>query len=193
MLNLGIVVASVREGRAGLPIAHWCLGEVARHGAFSATLLDLRAFALPLLEEPAHPRLGRYSQQTTRAWSAAVAPMDAFVFVTPEYNYGSPPALINALDHLYAEWHYKPVGFVSYGGISGGLRSVQMTKLVVSTLRMMPLPEAVTIPFFSTHLDAAAGTFTPTESPAKSAGAMLDELARWAAALSPLRGPAAHG
>ena len=66
---------------------------------------------------------------TQRRWSASVEAADAFVFVTPEYNYGPPPSLLNALNYLYQEWNYKPVAFVSYGGMSGGLRAVQMEKL----------------------------------------------------------------
>ena len=187
MPKLGIVVASTREGRAGLAIARW-FEELARaHGGFEVALLDLKELGLPLLEESAHPRLQKYEQDTTKAWSATVNATDAFVFVTPEYNFGSPPALINALDHLYAEWCYKAAGFVSYGGVSGGLRSVQMTKQILTTLKMMPIPEAVTLPFFTTLLDASAGTFDGGESAAKAAKAMLDELLRWTAALLPLR------
>jgi NAD(P)H-dependent FMN reductase len=180
-------VASVREGRAGPSIADWFTGVVERHGEFAPTRLDLRTIGLPLLEEPAHPRLQRYSQDTTKAWSAAVAAMDAFVFVTPEYNYGSPPALINALDHLFAEWHYKAVGFVSYGGVSGGLRSVQMTKLVATSLKMMPLPEAVALPFYTTFVDPGSGSFNGTDAHAKAGSVMLDELVRWTTALRVLR------
>ena len=127
------------------------------------------------------------STQHTKDWSAKVEAADAFVFVTPEYNYSSPPALINALDYLYKEWNYKPAGFVSYGGISGGIRSVQMTKQMITTLKMVPLVEAVPIPFFSQHIDDT-GLFVPNELHQKSATDMLDELLKWAEALKPMRG-----
>ena len=87
---------------------------------------------------------------------------DAFVFVTPEYNFNMPPALLNALDFLSKEWNYKPAGFVSYGGVSGGLRSVQMSKHVVAALKMMPMAEGVAIPSFTTHLDEDKN-FTPND------------------------------
>jgi NAD(P)H-dependent FMN reductase len=138
------------------------------------------------MDEPAHPRLQKYEHQHTRNWSANVEAADAFVFVTPEYNYSAPPALINALDYLYKEWNYKPAGFVSYGGLSGGIRAVQMIKQIVTTLKMVPLVEAVAIPFFSQHIDDT-GLFTPNELHQKSATDMLDELLRWAEALKPLR------
>ncbi len=128
----------------------------------------------------------QYQHQHTKDWSSKVDSADAFVFVTPEYNFGSPPALINALDYLYDEWNYKPVGFVIYGGISGGLRSVQMTKGVVTTLKMMPMVEAVTIPFFSKHIDES-GVFAAQEIHEKSATDMLDELLRWSIAMMPMR------
>jgi NAD(P)H-dependent FMN reductase len=187
MLKLHVVIASTRPGRAGLPISHWFFEFARQHGTFDVELVDLAEVNLPLLDEPAHPRLGQYTHEHTKAWSASVAAADAFVFVTPEYNYGTPPALVNALDFVYREWNYKPVGFVSYGGISGGIRSVQMTKQIVTTLKMMPMVEAVNIPFFAQHMDPEKG-FTPTEAHEKAAGVMLDELLRWAEALKPLRG-----
>jgi NAD(P)H-dependent FMN reductase len=88
---------------------------------------------------------------------------------------------------LHDEWAYKPVGFVSYGGASAGTRGVQMTKQIVTTLKMMPVLEAVHIPFFAQHLDARPGTFRPPEISDEAASAMLDELLRWTEALAPLR------
>jgi NAD(P)H-dependent FMN reductase len=110
--------------------------------------------------------------------------------VTPEYNFSTPPSLVNAIDYLMHEWAYKPVGFVSYGAVSGGLRSVQMSKLLLTSLKMVPLPEAVAIPLFTTFIDPVTGRFAPGENQEKAATLMLDELARWTAALAVLRTPA---
>ena len=122
---------------------------------------------------------------STKAWSAIVDASDAFVFVTPEYNYTLPPALVNALDTVYHEWTYKPVGFVSYGGVSGGMRAVQTAKLMVTGFKMMPMIEAVNIPFFSQLIEG--GVFKSNDVHDKAAPVMLDELLRWANALKPLR------
>lgn len=186
MPTLGVVVASTREGRGGLPVAQWFAGIANGHAGFEVELIDLAAVNLPMLEEPNHPRLQKYTSDSTKAWSATVAAMDAFVFVTPEYNHGAPPALVNALDHVYVEWNYKAAGFVSYGGISGGLRSVQMTKPILNALKMVPIVEAVTLPFFTKMLDDT-GVFTGGESQERAAVVMLDELARWSTALRSLR------
>ena len=185
MPTLHIVVASTRPGRAGLPIATWFHAFAQAHGKFEAKLVDLAAVGLPLIDEPHHPNLRQYTKDHTKAWSASVAAADAFVFVTPEYNYSTPPALLNAFDYLFHEWHYKPAALVSYGGLSAGLRAAQMTKLVVSALKMVPLSEAVAIPFFRQHLKD--DVFTPTEAHEKSATGMLDELLRWTNALTVLR------
>jgi NAD(P)H-dependent FMN reductase len=184
---LQIVIVSTRPGRAGAPVGTWFANHARAHGKFEVDLVDLAAVALPLLDEPSHPRLRQYQHEHTRAWSARVERGDAFVFVTPEYNYGSPPSLVNALDYLVHEWAYKPVGFVSYGGISGGTRSVQMTKQIVTALKMVPLPEAVVLPFFTTLIDKETGAFVPGASVLKSADVMLNELLRWTAALMQLR------
>lgn len=188
MPRLGVVIASTREGRVGAPVAEWFMERARQHGGFEVELVDLKAVNLPLLSEPNHPRLKKYTQETTRAWSATVEALDAFVMVTPEYNFFSPPALVNALDHLYVEWSYKAAGFVSYGGVSGGLRSTQMTKLLLTTFNMVPIVEQVAIPFVAKQMED--GRFAANEMHDKSATAMLDELLRWTNALESLRKPA---
>lgn len=186
MPKLNVIITSVREKRVGKGVARWFTDRAKAHGAFDVELVDLGTVNLPLLSEPEHPRKRKYSQAATKAWSASVDAADAFVFVTPEYNYGMPPALLNALDHLYQEWLYKPAGFVSYGGISGGTRSVQMAKSVLTTLKMMPLPEAVNIPFVTTMVKED-GSFEGNEKHVQAAAGMLDELARWTGAMAVLR------
>lgn len=185
MPQLGVVIASTRETRAGLAVADWFLDVARRHGGLNVVTIDLKTVGLPLLREPHHPRLQQYQHPETKAWSATVAAIDAFAFVTPEYNFGMAPALLNALDHVYVEWNYKAAAFVSYGGISGGLRAVQMAKQVLTTLKVVPIVEAVAIPFVAQQIDA--GVFTGTAAQEKSAHALLDELARWTAALATLR------
>ena len=188
MLKLHVIIASTRPGRVGPTIGQWFHEFAARDGKFEVELVDLADVNLPLLDEPIHPRLKQYQHEHTKRWSATVEEADAFVIVTPEYNYSPPASLVNALDYLYSEWNYKPVGFVSYGGVSGGIRSVQITKQIVTTLKMVPLVEQVAIPFFSQFLDDTAA-FVPNDLHAKSAAEMLAELLRWAEALKPLRAP----
>lgn len=187
MPRLGVVIASTREGRVGASVAEWFTERARQHGGFDVELVDLQAVNLPMLSEPNHPRLKKYTQETTTSWSATVDGLDAFVIVTPEYNYFSPPALVNALDHLYSEWSYKAAGFVSYGGVSGGLRSTQMTKLMLTTFKMVPIVEQVAIPFVAKLIED--GRFAANDMHDKSAATMLDELLRWTNALAPLRKP----
>jgi NAD(P)H-dependent FMN reductase len=184
-MQLHVIVASTRVGRAGRPIADWFLERARAHGKFSVDLVDLNEINLPLLDEPEHPRFQHYHRDDTKAWSAIVQRADAYVFVTPEYNHGAAPALINALNYVFVEWNYKPAGFVSYGGISGGTRSVAMTKMILTGLKMVPILEAVNIPFFSKLM--VEGVFTAGPAQDSAAVTMLDELARWAAALQVLR------
>ncbi len=184
---LYVVVVSTRPGRVGPVIANWAVEAAKKHGAFEVELVDLAEIALPMYDEANHPRLRQYEHEHTKAWSALISKADAFVLVTPEYNYGTPPSLVNALDYLATEWAYKPVAFVSYGGVSAGTRSVQMTKQIVTTLKMMPLPEAVNIPFFAQHLSADKTKFEANAIQEQAAIAMLTELRRWTDAMKVLR------
>jgi NAD(P)H-dependent FMN reductase len=187
--RLHTIICSTRPGRVGPSVAAWFQGVAARHGKFEAVPVDLADFNLPVYDEPHHPRLKRYEHEHTKAWSASVDAADAFVFVTPEYNFGPPPSLLNALNYVYSEWNYKPAAFVSYGGVSGGMRAVQTEKLTLTTLKMVPILESVLIPMVQQHLDAD-GAFKANEIHETSAKVMLDELFRWAEALKPLRRPA---
>jgi NAD(P)H-dependent FMN reductase len=191
MLKLKVVIASTRPGRIGLPVGTWFFQRAAAHGNFAVELVDLKEVGLPLLDEPRHPRLRNYEHVHTKAWSAIVDAADAFVFVTPEYNFAAAPSLINALDYLYVEWNYKPAAFVSYGAATGGVRSVHMARQVVCSLKMMPMAESVSIAQVTTLIDKESGEFRPTEPVEKSVAPMLDELHKWAVALAPMRAPRA--
>ena len=186
---LQIISASTRAGRKGIAVARWFQRVAEQHGGFDVELVDLADVALPLFDEPDHPRLQRYTHQHTRDWSATVARADAFVFVTPEYNHSYPAALKNALDHLSAEWADKAAALVSYGGVSAGLRAATALKPVLSALRMVPVVEAATIPFVQQFL-TQDGEFAPTAEVEAGAKAMLDELARVTPALRSLRNAA---
>lgn len=187
MPRLGIVIASVREGRVGYPVAQWFIERAQRHGRFDVDVVDLKEVDLPVFAERSHPRLQKYENEKQKTWSARVSALDAFVLVTPEYNYSPSPALLNALDYLFVEWHYKAAAFVSYGGISGGIRAVQLAKQTLTTLKMVPIVEAVVIPFVAQAIDRETGAFRANEQHEKSATVLLDELLRWTEALAVLR------
>jgi NAD(P)H-dependent FMN reductase len=184
-LALHTIICSTRPGRVGPAVARWFDGFAAAHGQFVTQLIDLADFELPIYDEPHHPRLQKYEKPHTRAWSASVAAADAYVFVTPEYNYGPPPAFVNALNFVYREWNYKPCGFVSYGGVSGGRRAVQQEKLLVTTLKMMPMMEQVAV--VNVKQSIQGDRFQSSEPIDVSAKEMLDELAKWAHALKAMR------
>jgi NAD(P)H-dependent FMN reductase len=156
------------------------------NGAFEIDVIDLKAVDLPLFDEPGHPMRGEYLNEHSKAWAARVAAADAFVFVMPEYNHSYVAPLKNALDYLHHEWNYKPVAFVSYGGVSAGTRAVQALKPVCTALRMFPLPEQVAIPAFQQFLDDD-GVFHPAAGLDESAEAVLAGLLRWTQAMATLR------
>lgn len=184
--KLQTLICSTRPGRIGPAVAAWFNDFAIRHAGFDAQLVDLADFKLPIYDEPVHPVRQQYAHEHTKRWSASVAAADAYVFVMPEYNYNAPPSLVNALDYVYKEWNYKPCGFVSYGGVSGGLRAVQSIKLQVTTLKMMPMVEGVAVPMVAKLL-TESGQFASNELIDASAKTMLDELQRWSVALQAMR------
>lgn len=183
--QLDVIVASTRPGRVGLPVAHWFRDQALAHGGFDLEWVDLAEWNLPFMDEPHHPRLRQYTHEHTRRWSELIDRADAFVLVTPEYNHGFTAPLKNAIDYLLHEWSYKPVGFVSYGGVAAGTRAMQLLKPILVGLKMTPIVEAVNIPFVSQLVKD--GQFQANESMARAAQLMLAEVQRMEEALRPLR------
>jgi NAD(P)H-dependent FMN reductase len=183
---LQIIIASTRPGRVGLPVATWFQAKALEHPGFEVELIDLAEVALPFFDEPNHPRLRQYVHQHTINWSETIDRGDAYVIVTPEYNYGFTAVLKNALDFLHQEWQNKPVGFVSYGGVAAGTRAVQLLKPVVGALKLFPTSGSVNIPFVQQFLDDDGG-FQPNDLIQAGAGAMLTELEVLSRTLAPLR------
>lgn len=184
-LTLNVITCSTRPGRIGPLIANW-FDEIAQQdNQFKIAPVDLAEFALPVYNEPEHPVQQKYQHEHTKKWAASVKSADAYVFVTPEYNFGPPPPLLNALNYVYKEWNYKPAGIVSYGGVSGGLRAAQQLKQTLTTLKIMPIVEAVAIHRVFNRIDANKH-FQPEEHHINTARSMLNELHKWAMALKVL-------
>ncbi|RKD20305.1 NADPH-dependent FMN reductase [Pelobium manganitolerans] len=184
--QLKIIIGSTRQGRKGTAVADWFSTIAQEHSDFEVEVLDLKQIDLPLFDEEEHPRLKKYKHEHTKNWSKSIDAADAYVIVTPEYNFSYPATIKNALDYLSLEWAEKPLAFVSYGGLSGGMRAVQELKPVITTLGMMPIPQAVNIPMFTTMLNEQ-GIFTGNERLEQSANAMLNALLRWTKALKQMR------
>ncbi|MFF8636882.1 GNAT family N-acetyltransferase [Streptomyces pilosus] len=186
-LRIVLLVCSTRPGALGPAVGRWLADTLATSaGPLDADLVPvaLGDLGLPFLDEEEHPSTGIHHNEHTRRWSRIVDGADGFVFVTPEYNYGMPATLKNALDHLGPEWAWKPAGFVSYGHTSAGTRAVQHAKQVVTTLRLVPLGSTVAIRIADAMRD---DRFTPAARHAEAAEGLLAELVRVARALTPLR------
>jgi NAD(P)H-dependent FMN reductase len=187
-LKLGVITASTREGRRADVVARWFLEVASARADLDVVPLDLREFPLPFYAEtvPAKLAEARYPADDARGrWVAAVAPLDAYAVVTPEYNHAYPAVLKNALDHGYAVWNRKPIGFVSYGGVAGGARAVEQLRLVVIELQMAPVRSEVNLALVHRAFDEAG---RPKDaSHVARAETLLDDLVWWGEALRDAR------
>ncbi|NYD44556.1 NAD(P)H-dependent FMN reductase/GNAT superfamily N-acetyltransferase [Actinomadura luteofluorescens] len=188
-----VLVCSTRPGALGPAVGAWLTETITPRAAeLGAELvpLALADLGLPFLDEEDHPSSGVYRNEHTRRWSAIVDAVDGLIVVTPEYNYGMPASLKNALDYLSREWAWKPIGFVSYGNTSAGTRAVQHAKQVVTTLRLVPLGSTVALRIADAVHD---GEVRPAAAAGEAAIDVLDELVRVAHALRPMREQARAG
>jgi len=184
MLKIGIILGSTRPGRNGEAVARWVYEIAQRRKDAEYQLIDIQQFNLPLLDEPVPPSMGRYSKDHTKRWAAAMGALDAYVFVTPEYNHSTSAALKNAIDFLYAEWNNKAAGFVSYGS-AGGARAVEHLRLIMAEVQVATVRAQVMLSLMSDFENYSV--FKPHERHEAEVGAMLEQLTTWGTALKAIR------
>lgn len=182
-IRVAVIAGSRRPNRRSRGVAEWVCAAPAPD--LELTLVDLAEVALPPLAEPVPAAFGEYSLPHTREWSQLMAGFDAFVLVSPEYNHSTTAVLKDALDHLYAEWQDKAVGFVGYG-IDGGVRAVEHLRGITAELGMAGIGPAVALRLFDDFTDDTVGT---SDRQQDELARMLTGLARWGAALRGLRQP----
>jgi len=174
-----LIMGSVRAGRRCPQIAEWVLSLADQSGQLACEIVDLQEWHLPASDEPGIPAKDAYTHDHTRAWSAKVAGADGFVIVSPQYNWGYPAALKNALDHLYKEWNEKPLVIVTYGGHGGGKCADQLRQ-VAEGLKMRPIDTmpAITVAREAIEKNAPQSLedFKPFEAPVQQALAELSAL-----------------
>lgn len=178
-LQLAVIIGSTREGRFGPTVARWFVSHAERRADVDVDVIDLADIDLPAVY-PARP------VPSVSAYVARIGRADAFVVVTPEYNHGYPAPLKQAVDLAHREWRAKPVGFVSYGGMAGGLRAVEQLRQVFAELHAVTIRDTVSFHKVFERFDAE-GRPVDGDGAAAAATTMLDELVWWARALRTAR------
>ena len=175
-LRLVLIIGSVREGRFAPVVAEWFLRRARADGAFDVDVIDLVDTPLPA---------DLVVTDAVREYRARLAAADAFVVVATEYNHGYSGALKTAFDSAKHEWRAKPVAFVSYGGLSGGLRATEQLRQVVAELHMVSIRETVSFHQAKKRFDADGEV--DDGAAIDAAERMLRQLAWWGTALRTAR------
>ena len=165
-LKVGVIYGSTRPGRFCDTVARWTAAQIAARAGFAIELIDPASASTDLKQR--------------------LASCDGFVVVTPEYNHGYPAPLKQLIDSVGEEWHAKPVAFVSYGGISGGLRAVEQLRQVFAELHAVTIRDSVSFAGAWEQFDSSGALRNP-ERAERSMEAMLRRLRWWAAALAHAR------
>jgi NAD(P)H-dependent FMN reductase len=175
-LNVAMIYGSVRPGRLCETVASWAAGQIAARANLQLDLIDPAADWPHLRDEHIREQIGR---------------ADAFVIVTPEHNHSYPGPLKVLIDVANAEWHAKPVGFVSYGGVSGGLRAVEHLRNVFVELHAVPIRDSVAFP--NAWEAFADGKPIDELRSSRSMQVMMSRLEWWAQTLKAARERHAYG
>ncbi|MEU6034189.1 NAD(P)H-dependent oxidoreductase [Actinomadura sp. NPDC047616] len=187
-LHVAMIIGSTRRSRFGSVVAGWFAEQVTPRADMTLDVVDLRDTRLPdtLADD------GEDDPEPVRALAPRLAAADAFVVVTAEYNHSFPAPLKTAIDSFVDEWRAKPIGFVSYGGMSGGLRAVEQLRLVFSELHATTIRDTVSFPICRERFDDD-GTPIDTAGANAAAKGLLDQLAWWAHALRDARTARPYG
>ncbi len=184
-MTVALILGSTREGRFGETVARWTAARLAERPDLTLDVIDPLEIDFPR-------RLEREPGPAVSALRKRLGGAKAFIVVTPEYNHGYPAALKQLIDSAKAEWLAKPVGFVSYGGVSGGLRAVEQLRLVFAELHAVTIRDGVSFPMAWERFDSAGETVDP-EGPARALTLMVDQLLWWAIALDEARAKRPYG
>ncbi len=188
-LKIKVILGSTREGRFSDKPGAWMLDQLKAKSDVEAEVLDLRDYQMPFFNEPETPsyKTKPYTDPAVVKWTAKIAEADAFIIVAPEYNHGYPAVLKNALDYAYQEWNNKPVAYVAYGSAMGA-RTVEQLRLVAVELQMVPIRNAIHMPY---DVVMAIGKGTPVADVfapyAERASGLIDQLVWWGRALKVAR------
>jgi NAD(P)H-dependent FMN reductase len=180
--RLAVIVGSTREGRFAPVVFNWFIEKAEQHGDFEVDLIDLAEIELPAVWSATSSEPAAAVTALGRRLDAA----DAFVVITPEYNHSFPAGLKNMIDLYRGEWQGKPVGFVSYGGISGGLRAVEQLRLIFAEQHMVTTRDGLAFPMAWEKFDADGRPVDVAGSDG-AAAVMLDQLAWWSHATREMR------
>lgn len=173
-LSLRIILGSARTNRFADIVAAWVTERLASMPHIAVEILDPRELKLPLGHDP--------SADSVKALRESLDSADAFIVVTPEYNRSYTGELKTLIDSAYAEWNAKPVGFVSYGGISGGLRAVEHLRTVFAETHAATMRDVVSFSNPWTLVDADGKLAAEDDSEA-AFQTMMGRLEWWANAL----------
>lgn len=181
-LNLAVIYGSAREGRFCDIVANWLLSHLEDDDTLSIDILDPAVIDLPA-------RHTGDSLPVVHKLRAAIGESDAFIVITPEYNHSFTGELKLLIDAAKTEWKNKALAFVSYGGISGGLRAVEQLRPVFAELHVTTLRETVSF----AHAHKAFGPDGMPLDPINTKAALMrqiKDLKWWAHALREARHPA---
>ncbi|MFY1691766.1 NADPH-dependent FMN reductase [Plantactinospora sp. WMMB782] len=193
-LRVVVIVGSARGGRVGPSVADWFTRHAARRADIALDVVDVADLDLPVampgwdgLPAPA-PAI----EVAVADVGSRLAAAEAFVVVTPEYNHSFPAALKNLIDWHYDQWRAKPIGFVSYGGLGGGLRAVEQLRQVFAELHAMTVRDSVSLhgPWSGLGEDGAPLDAAVCEG---AANGMIDQLVWWGRALRAARATRPYG
>ncbi|WP_306335348.1 NADPH-dependent FMN reductase [Streptomyces sp. KL118A] len=184
-LRVAVVVGSTREGRFAPVVTRWIKGHLDQRDDMDVDVVDLAETPLPTVLPAFGGPLPPGTEEALAAVTPRLAAADAFVFITPEYNHSYPASLKNAIDWHNEQWHAKPIGFVSYGAISGGLRAVEHLRVVMAELNATTIRNTVSLHNVWGLFDEAQEMTAPESDAAVKT--MLDQLAWWALALREAR------
>ncbi|WP_411822468.1 NADPH-dependent FMN reductase [Leptospira sp. 'Mane'] len=163
ILRLGLILGS--NPGFGELVANWFTDKANSDNRFEVDQINLL------------DHLSGKSSSEISSLAVRIAAADAFVVITPAYNHNYLDSLKLAIGSFDDEWNAKPMGFISYGEMPEGDRTMEQLRLVFAELRVATIRDSISFSFAHTEFeDGSPVEETRFNGAVKS---LLNELAWW--------------
>src|SRR5262252_7961870 len=140
-----VFYGSYRSDRMGIRLADYVVSGLQTRGA-DVELIDARVVGLPILDRMYKEYPRGSAPEALEALASKIRAVDAFVFVTGEYNWGVQPGLKNLTDHFLEEWFWRPAALASYsGGRLSGVRAATAWHGILSEMGMVVVSSTIAV------------------------------------------------
>jgi len=145
-MKIALISSSTRPGRNSHRVT-LALKSLLESKNISVVVIDLLATPLPFFHERFNLLPEEEKTENMKLISSQLISSTGIIMITPEYNGGITPALVNLIDTFgRAELGGKPIAVATVStGVMGGMRAAQQLQQIILNNQAYPQPQLLLI------------------------------------------------